>query len=77
MMILASFFKSSIVEPSLKYGIILFASSNPLIMFLYRDAYYNIESDEKDTIETIIAKNRNGKVGTAKFKWRADVQKIV
>ncbi|MCY6354206.1 replicative DNA helicase [Clostridium sp. ZS2-4] len=48
-----------------------------VVMFLYRDAYYNVESEEKDTIETIIAKNRNGKVGTVKLKWKADLQKIV
>ncbi|MCY6369399.1 replicative DNA helicase [Clostridium ganghwense] len=48
-----------------------------VVMFLYRDAYYNIESEEKDTIETIIAKNRNGKVGTVKLKWKAELQKIV
>lgn len=48
-----------------------------VVVFLYRDAYYNIESEEKDIIETIIAKNRNGKVGTVKLKWKAELQKIV
>lgn len=37
-----------------------------LIMFLYRDEYYNAETDEKNILEVIISKQRNGKVGTLK-----------
>ena len=37
-----------------------------LIMFLYRDEYYNVETDEKETLEIGIAKQRNGKTGTLK-----------
>ena len=37
-----------------------------LIMFLYRDEYYNAESEEKETLEIGIAKQRNGKTGTLK-----------
>lgn len=48
-----------------------------IVMFLYRDFYYNKESEEKDVIENIISKNRNGKVGTVKFKWHENLQKIV
>lgn len=47
-----------------------------IVMFLYRDAYYNKDSQEKDIIENIISKNRNGKVGTVKLKWQEDLQKI-
>jgi replicative DNA helicase len=36
-----------------------------VIMFLYREKYYNKESDD-NTLELIIAKNRNGPVGTIK-----------
>lgn len=39
-----------------------------VIIFLYRDKYYNRESDD-DTLELIIAKNRNGPVGTVKAKY--------
>ena len=47
-----------------------------VVMFLYRDAYYNCDTDDRDVIETIIAKNRNGSVGTIKLKWQADIQRI-
>lgn len=47
-----------------------------VVMFLYRDAYYNKDSQEKDIIENIISKNRNGKVGTVKLKWQEDLQRI-
>jgi len=35
-----------------------------LVMFLYRDEYYNPETDNKNEIEIIIRKNRNGRIGT-------------
>ena len=38
-------------------------------MFLYRDEYYNIETEEKGIGECIIAKQRNGPVGTVKMAW--------
>jgi len=38
-----------------------------LIMFVYRDEYYNIESKDKGTAEIIIAKQRNGAVGTIRL----------
>ena len=41
-----------------------------VIMFLYRDKYYNKESDD-NTLELIIAKNRNGPVGTIVTKYNA------
>ena len=37
------------------------------IIFLYRDAYYNWESD--DTAECIVAKNTLGNTGTAFLRW--------
>lgn len=37
------------------------------ISFLYRDDYYNKESEKKNIIEIIVAKNRNGGVGTAEM----------
>lgn len=38
-----------------------------LIIFLYRDEYYNIESKDKGIAEAIIAKQRNGAVGTIRL----------
>lgn len=37
------------------------------ITFLYRDDYYNQETEKKNIIECIVAKNRNGSVGTAEM----------
>ncbi len=40
-----------------------------IIMFLYRDDYYNPESAEQNVTEIIIGKQRNGSVGTIKLAW--------
>ncbi len=37
-----------------------------VILFIYRDEYYNEESPEKGTAEIIIGKQRNGEIGTCK-----------
>ncbi|MFI3313252.1 MAG: replicative DNA helicase [Eubacteriales bacterium] len=39
------------------------------VMFLYRDDYYNPETEEKNVAECIIAKNRHGETGTVKLQW--------
>jgi len=40
-----------------------------IVMMLYRDEYYNSNTLEKNIIEIILAKHRNGPVGTAKLKF--------
>lgn len=40
-----------------------------IVMFLYRDEYYNPDSPEKNIAECIIAKHRNGETGTVKLWW--------
>lgn len=40
-----------------------------IVMMLYRDEYYNTNTLEKNIIEIILAKHRNGPVGTAKLKF--------
>lgn len=40
-----------------------------VVMFLYRDEYYNKETEDKNIGECIIAKQRNGPVGTVKMAW--------
>ncbi len=40
-----------------------------MVVFIYRDDYYNPESDEKGIAELIIAKNRHGEPGTVKLAW--------
>jgi replicative DNA helicase len=39
------------------------------ILFLYRDDYYNENSEEKNVAECIVAKNRHGETGTVKLQW--------
>ena len=48
-----------------------------VIMFLYRDDYYNPETEEKNIAEVIIAKQRNGPVGTVKLAWQPKYTKFV
>jgi replicative DNA helicase len=40
-----------------------------LVMFLYRDDYYNEDTDKKNISEIIIAKHRNGSIGTVELAW--------
>ena len=48
-----------------------------IVMFLYRDDYYNKESAEKDIAEVIIAKQRGGSTGTVKLYWMGNYTKFV
>ena len=47
-----------------------------IVMFLYRDEYYNKETEDKNIGECIIAKQRNGPVGTAKLAWLGQYSKF-
>ncbi len=40
-----------------------------IVIFLYRDEYYNPDSAEQNIAECIIAKHRNGETGTIKLWW--------
>lgn len=48
-----------------------------VVMFLYRDDYYNKDSDMKDIAEVIIAKQRNGPIGTINLLWMPQFTKFV
>lgn len=49
-----------------------------LVMFIYRDEYYNKEaSKEPGVAEIIVAKQRNGPVGTVKLAWLGNLTKFV
>ena len=39
------------------------------VMMLYRDDYYNPDTEEKNVAECIISKNRHGETGTVKLQW--------
>jgi replicative DNA helicase len=47
-----------------------------IVMFLYRDEYYNKETEEKNVAECIFGKNRNGRVGAVKLAWLGEYQKF-
>lgn len=47
-----------------------------IVMFLYRDEYYNKETEDKGIAECIIAKQRNGPVGTVKLAFRGAFSKF-
>ena len=40
-----------------------------VIMFLYRDEYYNPNTEDKGVAECIVSKNRHGETGTVKLQW--------
>ena len=40
-----------------------------IVLFLYRDDYYNPDTEEKNICEVIIAKHRSGPTGTIKLTW--------
>ena len=47
-----------------------------VVMFIYRDDYYNHESPDKGISEIIIAKQRNGPIGTVKLAWLPELTKF-
>jgi len=47
-----------------------------IVMFLYRDDYYNPESEKKNIAEVIIAKHRNGATGTTELLWLGSYTKF-
>ncbi|MGL4969839.1 MAG: DnaB-like helicase C-terminal domain-containing protein, partial [Fusobacteriaceae bacterium] len=47
-----------------------------IVLFLYRDDYYNPDSEDKGITEVIIGKQRNGPVGTAKLRFFAELTKF-
>ena len=47
-----------------------------VVMFLYRDDYYNKDTDRKNIAEVIIAKQRNGPIGTVSLVWLPQYTKV-
>ncbi len=48
-----------------------------MVMFLYRDEYYNKESKDRGLAECIVAKHRQGETGTFKLGWKGMYTKFV
>ena len=48
-----------------------------IVMFLYRDDYYNENSDKRNIAEIIIAKHRGGSTGTVETRWLGNYTKFV
>ncbi|MDO5556759.1 MAG: replicative DNA helicase [Clostridia bacterium] len=48
-----------------------------VVMFLYRDDYYDKDSEKKNIAEVIMAKNRSGSIGTVELLWLANYTKFV
>lgn len=47
-----------------------------VVMFIYRDEYYHEDSPDKGIAEIIIAKQRNGPVGTVQLRWLPELTKF-
>ncbi len=47
-----------------------------IVMFLYRDDYYNQESEKKNIAEVILAKHRSGSTGTVELLWLGNYTKF-
>ena len=40
-----------------------------IVMFLYRDDYYNEDTEKRNIAECIVAKNRHGETGKVELRW--------
>ena len=48
-----------------------------VVMFLYRDDYYHKDTEQKNVAEVIVAKQRNGPIGTVNLVWLPNYTKFV
>ena len=47
-----------------------------VVMFIYRDDYYNKDTEKKNISEIIIGKQRSGPVGTIELAWLPEYTKF-
>ena len=48
-----------------------------IVMFLYREDYYNPDTERKNIAEVIIGKNRSGSTGSVDLGWLGSYTKFV
>ena len=48
-----------------------------MVMFLYRDEYYNPDTEDKNMAEVLIAKHRAGETGMFKLGWQGKYTKFI
>ena len=48
-----------------------------IVMFLYRDDYYHKDTEHPNEAEVIIAKQRNGPIGTVNLMWKPETTRFV
>ena len=48
-----------------------------IVMFLYRDELFNEETEKKNITEVIIAKHKNGEIGTVELVWNGKYQLLL
>ncbi len=54
----------------------LIVKAADIIIFLYRDSYYNYDTSEPNVCECIVAKNRHGETGTIKLIWDGQLKRF-
>ena len=47
-----------------------------MVLFIYRDDYYDKETEKRNIAEIILAKNRGGSVGTVELLWMGNFTKF-
>ena len=66
----------AIDDPDLTAELAAIEQDADVVMFLYRDEYYNPDTEKKNLAEVIVAKQRNGATGTIELVWLGQYTKF-